>query len=287
MNFEKTNANNAWCPGCGNFMILNALKQVLNELQGQGFSEQNTVLVSGIGQAAKMPQYIQANYYNGLHGRALPAATGIKAANKNLNVIVTSGEGDIYGEGGNHFIHAVRRNPNITVIVSDNMVYGLTKGQSSPTSQLGYVTKTQPDGNIDEPLNPLAIAIAQNISFAARAFCQDIEQTKNIIKEAVNHRGFALVDVLQPCVTFNKINTYQWFRENSYYLDENYNPNDRMTAFQTVTENNKFALGIIYKHESVPFEEKEIIKDKSPVFEGFSGKSLDKEGLQNLIADFQ
>lgn len=286
MSFNKPDANNAWCPGCGNLIILKALTEVLNELANKGFTPQNTVIVSGIGQAAKMPQYITANYYNGLHGRALPAATGIKAANKNLNVIVTSGEGDLYGEGGNHFIHAVRRNPNITVFTSNNMVYGLTKGQASPTSQIGYVTKTQPAGNEDEPLNPVAIAIAQNISFVAHAFCQDIEQTKNIMTQAILHKGFSLVDILQPCVTFNKINTYQWFRENSYYLPEDYNSSDRKEAFKTVTESEKIPLGVIYKHESVPFEEKRGIKDKTPLFREFSGKKLDKQKLKNLIINY-
>lgn len=266
MKFDNENQNIAWCPGCGDFLILKALKAALEELN---FSPTETVLVSGIGQAAKMPQYVNANYFNGLHGRAIPVATGIKVSNKNLKVIVTSGDGDIYGEGGNHFIHAIRRNPDITVLVSDNMVYGLTKGQCSPTSQLHYTTKTQPKGNENEPFNPIAVAISQNISFVARAFCQDIEQTKNLIMQAILHKGFSLVDIFQPCTTFNKINTYPWFKENTYYLDENYPADNRMLAFEKAVETEKFPLGVFYKQEKTTFEENETNKNKTltPLFE--------------------
>lgn len=260
MKFDSENQNIAWCPGCGNFLILKALKAALEELN---FSPTETVLVSGIGQAAKMPQYIRANYFNGLHGRAIPVATGIKVSNKNLKVIVTSGDGDIYGEGGNHFIHAIRRNPDITVLVSNNMIYGLTKGQCSPTSGLHHVTKTQPKGNENEPFNPVAVAIAQNISFVGRAFCQDVEQTKNLIMQAISHKGFSLVDIFQPCTTFNKINTFPWFRENTYYLDENHPTDNRIVAFEKAIETEKFALGVFYKQEKTTFEENETNKNKT------------------------
>lgn len=266
MKFDNENTDVAWCPGCGNFFIQKALKMALEEL---GYSNTETVLVSGIGQAAKMPQYIKANYFNGLHGRAIPAATGIKISNKNLKVIVTSGDGDIYGEGGNHFIHAIRRNPDITVLVSNNMVYGLTKGQASPTTQLGFVTKTQPKGNENEPFNPIAVAVAENISFVARSFCQDVEYTKNLLIQAISHKGFSLVDIFQPCPTFNKINTYRWFKENTYYLGEDYPTNDRMLAFEKAINTEKYALGIFYKQEKTTFEENDTNKEKTqiPLFE--------------------
>jgi len=248
MKFDSANTNVAWCPGCGNYMILEVLKSALDEL---GLTPQNTVLVSGIGQAAKTPQYVNANYFNGLHGRAIPVATGIKATNKELNVIIVSGDGDIYGEGGNHFIHAIRRNPNITVMVCNNMVYALTKGQASPTASADYITKMQPQGVKDEPFNPIATAISQNISFAARAFCQDKEQTKELMKKAILHQGFSLLDIFQPCVTFNKTNTYQWFKQNTYYLEGEF---DQAKAFEKALEKDKLPLGVFYQNERPIFE---------------------------------
>lgn len=249
MKFDNENSNIAWCPGCGNYLILKALKSALGELD---LTPQNTVLVSGIGQAAKTPQYVHVNYFNGLHGRAIPVATGIKAANKDLNVIIISGDGDIYGEGGNHFLHAIRRNSNITVMVCNNMVYGLTKGQASPTASADYVTKMQPHGVKDEAFNPIALAIAGNISFVARAFCQDIDQTKDLMKQAILHKGFSMLDIFQPCVTFNKINTYQWFKENTYYLEGEF---DQLHGFEKALQVDKLPLGVFYKTDRQIFED--------------------------------
>lgn len=272
MKFDNENTNIAWCPGCGDFLILKALKSALEELN---FTPQNTVLVSGIGQAAKMPQYINSNYFNGLHGRAIPNALGIKAANKELNVIVISGDGDIYGEGGNHFIHAIRKNPDITLMVCNNMVYGLTKGQASPTSSSDYVTKMQPQGVQDEAFNPISIAIAQNISFVARAFCQDIEQTKELMKQAISHKGFSLLDIFQPCVTFNKMNTYQWFKQKTYYMEGEF---DRLKAFEKSLESEKLPLGVFYKTDRPTYEENLPLS--------LYKNELDKEKLQNLIKSY-
>lgn len=280
--FNKDNQDVAWCPGCGNYLILNILKDVLTELS---LPVESTVLVSGIGQAAKLPQYINCNFFNGLHGRALPVATAIKVSNKNLNVIVTSGDGDIYGEGGNHFMHAIRKNPNITVLVHDNMVYGLTKGQASPTASSDYSTKTQPKGNEMEPFNPLATAIALNASFVGRVFCQDIQQSKEIIKEAILHKGFSIVDVFQPCVVFNKINTYKWFKENTYYLEEEYNPDNRIRAFERSIETEKLPLGIFYKNDRVTLEEtaSNINKTQKPLYQ----HSVDrKSDIENLVRKY-
>lgn len=237
----------AWCPGCGNFGILDSLKKVLNGLDVQ---RENVVFVSGIGQAAKTPQYLNAHYFNGLHGRALPVATAIKAANPGLTVIAESGDGCIYGEGGNHFIHTIRRNPDITNIVHNNMVYGLTKGQASPTSRRGFKTPVQTTGVFVEPFNPLAVAVALNASFAARAFIGDKEETEEIIKRAIEHRGYSLVDLFQPCVSFNKVNTYKWYRDNTYYTDDSYDPRDREGAFRKAIDSERFALGIIYINDT-------------------------------------
>lgn len=272
MTFELEKSNMAWCPGCGDFLVLQALKLALDELD---ITPQNTVLVSGIGQAAKTPQYIRANYFNGLHGRAIPSALGIKSANKELNVIVVSGDGDIYGEGGNHFIHAIRKNSDISVFVCNNMVYGLTKGQASPTTQVGYMTRMSPGGVKEEPFNPIAMAIAANASYVARAFCQDIQQTKEFMKQAILHKGFSLVDIFQPCVTFNKVNTYQWFKENTYYLEGEF---DRIKAFEKSLESEKLPIGVFYKKERETYEEN--------LLPALYKNGLNQENLKMLIKKY-
>ena len=280
--FDMGDIDMAWCPGCGNFPILKTLKETLAELE---IDPTQLVMVSGIGQAAKMPQYLRSHFFNGLHGRALPPATAIKAANPGLTVIAESGDGDMYGEGGNHFIHCIRRNPNITNIVHDNMVYGLTKGQASPTSRRGFKTPVQVAGVIMEPFNPLAVAIALDASFVARANAGDRDQTKEILKQAIQHPGYALVDVLQPCVTFNKINTYQWFKEHVYYLDESYDPTDRAGAFAKAIEQERLPLGVFYVNAKPSFEENvEVYKaDARPLCE----REVDKAGLATLIDSFR
>jgi 2-oxoglutarate ferredoxin oxidoreductase subunit beta len=269
----------SWCPGCGNFKILDILKEAFAELELQ---QEKIVVVSGIGQAAKLPHYINTHVFNGLHGRALPPATAMKAVNPELTIVVTSGDGDIYGEGGNHFLHAVRRNPDITVIVHDNMVYGLTKGQASPTSMMGFKTPVQIDGVISEPFNPLAIAVSLDCSFVSRAFCGDVEKTKELFKKAIKHKGFSLVDVFQPCVTFNKVNTFKWFKENTYYLEESYNPYDKTEAFRKACEREKLPLGIVYMSQNKKsFEENLHVynENKEPLFK----RKFDENKLCELI----
>jgi len=269
----------AWCPGCGNFSIINTLKQALAELK---ISSQLLVVVSGIGQAAKIPQYFKTNYFNGLHGRSLPPATAIKAANPSLTVIAESGDGDMYGEGGNHFIHTIRRNPDITNIVHNNMVYGLTKGQASPTSELGFRTPIQINGVVSEPFNPLSIAIALDASFVARAFAGDIKETKEILKKAIQHKGYALVDIFQPCVSFNKINTFNWFKEHTYYLDSPHDPTNRTEAFKKSIERGKLPLGIFYINKNRKnFEQNLMIyaKNKKPLYK----RKIRMEKITKLI----
>jgi 2-oxoglutarate ferredoxin oxidoreductase subunit beta len=236
----------AWCPGCGNHMLHKAVKTALGEL---GIDRKNLVMVSGIGQAAKAPQYLKVNMFNGLHGRALPAALGIRLSNRELVVIVESGDGDMYGEGGNHFLHAIRRNFDVTIIVHDNMVYGLTKGQASPTSQRCMKTPLQVSGVMLEPFNPLAVAMALDAPFVARAYAGNIPQMISIIKEAILFRGFAVVDVFQPCVVFNKLNTYPWFKENTCALPEDHDPSDRMAAMRLALQPGKLPLGVFYRND--------------------------------------
>lgn len=236
----------AWCPGCGNHMILKAVRGALDELR---IEPENLVMVSGIGQAAKAPQYLKTHMFNGLHGRALPAALGIRLANPNLTVVVESGDGDLYGEGGNHFLHAVRRNFNVAIIAHDNMIYGLTKGQASPTSQRCMKTPVQVGGVLLEPFNPLAVALSLDAPFVARAFAGNIEQTRSIIMEAIRFKGCAIVDVFQPCVVFNKLNTWPWFREHTCELPEEHDLSDRIMAMQQAFRSDKFPLGVFYRND--------------------------------------
>jgi len=255
-----------WCPGCGNFSILKVLKETYGELN---IDPKKLVISAGIGQAAKTSQYINTNCFNGLHGRALPVATGIKASNPDLLVIAEGGDGDMYGEGGNHFMHAIRRNIDIVNIVHNNMIYGLTLGQASPTSRIGSKTSLQLEGVSLEPFNPIAVAISLGASFVARAFSGDMQQLKEILKEAINHKGYALVDVFHPCVSFNKINTFKWFKNNTYYLDENYNNTDKIEALKKAFETDKFPLGVIFKNgkKSTFSENLNTYKsDKRPLF---------------------
>lgn len=254
----------AWCPGCGNFPLLTILKMALAELN---IPPEKLVTVSGIGQAAKAPHYFRGNVFNGLHGRAFSPATGIKVANPELTVIIETGDGDAYGEGGNHFTHTIRRNPDITALIHNNMVYGLTKGQASPTSEVGMKTPVQVAGVILEPFNPIASAIALDCSFVARAFVGNVPETKEIIKKAILHKGFALVDIFQPCVVFNKVNTYQWFKEKTYYLEETHNTHDRIEAFRRAIETEKLPLGIFYENPSRKIFEMQLENHGKPLYQ--------------------
>jgi len=277
--FDLEPCDVAWCPGCGNFGILNLLKEALTELE---IPQKDLVMVSGIGQAAKIPQYMKVHYFNGLHGRALPPATAIKLTNPKLTVIAESGDGDMYGEGGNHFLHCIRRNPDITNIIHNNMVYGLTKGQASPTSARGFKTPLQIEGVILEPFNPLAVALALDASFVARIFPGHKEQAKEVLKKAILHKGYALVDVFQACVTFNKINTHQWFREHTVDLGDSHDPHDRVKAFARALETEKMPLGIFYEAPDKPVFEDQVAayqKDKTPLFQ----RKLDPEKLSEAI----
>ena len=270
----------AWCPGCGNFGILKALNKALVEL---GIEPHRVLLVSGIGQAGKLPHYTKSNVFNALHGRTLPVAIGAKIANPELVVIAVGGDGDGYGEGGNHFIHAARRNHDITYLVHNNQVYGLTKGQASPTSDLSFVTKTTPYGAVS-PVNPIALAIVSGASFVARSFAGDIDHLSSLIKEAIPHRGFSLIDILQPCVVFNHKNTFQWYRERVYKLEENgYNPGDKMAAFEKAQEwGNKIPIGVIYRVEKSTYEEQIPALKRGPLVQ----RELDPMQTEKLVDEF-
>jgi 2-oxoglutarate/2-oxoacid ferredoxin oxidoreductase subunit beta len=264
-----------WCPGCGNFSIRKAFQQAMMEL---GLEPYQFTIVSGIGQSGKFPHYVRCNTFNGLHGRSLPVATGLKLANHDMPVFVFCGDGDCYGEGGNHLLNAMRRNINVKVFVHDNQIYGLTKGQASPTSLEGTVSKTQPFGALAQSLNPMVLAVAMDCSFVARGFAAEIDHLKDLMKEAINHRGFSLVDIFQPCVTFNRVNTYDWYRKRCYKIEAEYNPEDRIQAFQRALEfGERIPLGLLYKRERPVFEEKvPVIREKplvrqEPLFPPFHG----------------
>jgi len=244
-----------WCPGCGDFGVLAALKSALAEL---ALEPKNVAFVSGIGCSGKISGYVHSYAFHGVHGRALPVATAVKLANRDLTVVAAGGDGDGYAIGAGHFVHTVRRNPDITYIVMDNQTYGLTKGQSSPTSASGYVTSTSPGGNPDGPLNGLALALAAGATFLARGFSAQPKKLVELIKTAITHRGFSIVEVMSPCVTFNKINTYAWFRDHVEDLTERagYSPHDRLAAFDALTREGSLPLGVIYREERPTFEDR-------------------------------
>lgn len=270
----------AWCPGCGNFGILNAFKNTVVNL---GIEPHQFTIVSGIGQAGKFPHYLRCNTFNGLHGRTLPVATGIRLANNEMLVIAVAGDGDCYGEGGNHLLHAMRRNINVKLFVHDNQIYGLTKGQASPTSMEGMKTKNQPFGVLSEQMNPIALAVALDCSFVARGFAGDIGELKTLMKEAILHKGFSLLDILQPCVTFNNINTYEWYKQRVYHIGPEYNPEDRIEAFKRALEwGDRIPTGIIYRNN------RPILEDRIPVIKEtpLVRQSFDISRLERTIKEF-
>ena len=248
-----------WCPGCGDYGIWNALKRALVQAE---LTPQQVMLVSGIGCGSKISDYMTINGLHTLHGRALAVATGYKLANHGMKVICVHGDGDGYGMGANHMLHAVRRNIGIVDMVQNNHVYGLTKGQYSPTSRAGFRTKTSPHGALDRPVNPLALALSQGATFVARGFALDLKGLIELMVAALDHRGYALIDIMQPCVTFNKGMDYDWFSEHTYRVeDEGHDPSDRMAAMARAFEypgGERIPLGLIYRTEQVPSYEEQV-----------------------------
>lgn len=245
--------NPTWCPGCGDFGIGIAVKQAFIQL---GYDPSSLAVVFGIGCSGNMNDFLNAYAIHSLHGRSIPSAIGIRLANNKLPVVAIVGDGDCYGEGGNHFLHACRGNHDITVIVHDNGVYGLTTGQVAPTAQKGFKSKSTPAGIIETPINPLSFAITSGATFVAQAFAGDAVHMISMIKAGIEHKGFSLVNILQPCVTFNKVNTYQYYLQHVYKLAADYDPSDIKTALNKSLEMNeeKFPLGIIYKGPRPTFE---------------------------------
>ncbi len=267
----------AWCPGCGNFGIVDAVKEALVTLN---LAPHQVLFVSGIGQAAKAPHYLNANVFNGLHGRSLPVATGAKLANPELVVIAESGDGCMYGEGGNHFMATLRRNVDITLLVHNNQVYGLTKGQASPTSEQGFKTKAQPHGVATQPFHPAAAAVSQKAGFVARSFSGFKEHLVDMIVQAISHKGLSLVDILQPCVSFNKQNTFAWYKKRCKVLEEDYDPTDWQDALKRSFQwDEQIPIGVLYKNDRPAFGEK--VQAAEPA----EGKREEK--LRSLFASYR
>jgi 2-oxoglutarate ferredoxin oxidoreductase subunit beta len=243
-----------WCPGCGDFGILNALKQGIVKA---GLAPHEVLIVSGIGCGSKLPDYARVNGFMTLHGRPVAVATGAKLANHALSVITVHGDGDSMGLGMGHFIHTARRNLDIVDVIQNNQIYGLTKGQYSPTSDLGFVTATSPDGAIEMAANPVALALTAGATFVARGFAGQVKDLAGLVTEAIQHKGYALLDILQPCVTFNRKNTYNWYRERVYMLDEtDYDPGDKVDAFKKALEwGDRIPLGVIYRTQRPTYDE--------------------------------
>jgi len=245
----RSDVPNQWCPGCPNFGILAAMQQALLALELQ---PEQVCLVSGIGQAAKFPHYVRAHVFNGLHGRALPAATGIAVANPSLTTIVTSGDGDLYGEGGNHFLHTLRRNPDLTVVVHNNQIYALTKGQAAPTTPRCEKTRLQVEGVEVDPAHMLATAIAHNCTFVARGFAGDIPALSDLLQQAIGHRGLSIVEVIQPCITWGN-HPIDWYREKLLPVGEEHDPTDRLRTIELALQApERWATGILYRTDPRP-----------------------------------
>jgi 2-oxoglutarate ferredoxin oxidoreductase subunit beta len=259
-----------WCPGCGDFGVLNALKRALVEV---GLAPHEVVIYTGIGCGSKLPDYMVVNGFTSLHGRPIPIAQGAHLANHGLKAIVVAGDGDTYGEAGNHLIHALRRNADITIMVQNNRVYGLTKGQYSPTSPKGFPTKTSPppEGAIDRPVNPIALALAAGATFIGRSWPGDMRHLIEMMAAATRHKGTALLDIFQPCVTFNRNYAYDFYRERVYKVqeEEGYDPSDREAAWKKAHEwGDRIPIGVIYQVEDQPtYEEQVPTLDAGPLVE--------------------
>jgi 2-oxoglutarate ferredoxin oxidoreductase subunit beta len=272
----------AWCPGCGNFGILRAVRKALVSLQIEPYQ---VLMVSGIGQAGKFPHYTRCHVLNELHGRPIPAATAAKIVNPELTVIAISGDGDAYGEGGNHFIHSMNRNVDITYLVHNNQVYALTKGQACPTTDLGYTTRMNPQGAWVS-LRPLALAVACDCSFVARGFAGEVDHLAKLVEMGIKHRGFALIEVLQPCITWNNKNTFQWYKQRVYKLEGEvgYDPGDRTAAFNKALEwGDRIPIGVIYQKERPLFEEYIGVSAVTPLVR----QKIDPLQFRDLMNEFK
>ncbi|WP_154836698.1 2-oxoacid:ferredoxin oxidoreductase subunit beta [Staphylococcus sp. Marseille-Q1834] len=274
----RNNVKPNWCPGCGDFSVQAAIQKAAANV---GLEPEEVAIITGIGCSGRLSGYINSYGVHGIHGRALPLAQGVKMANKDLTVIASGGDGDGYAIGMGHTIHALRRNMNMTYIVMDNQIYGLTKGQTSPSSAVGFVTKSTPKGNIEKNVAPLELALSSGATFVAQGFSSDIKALTKLIEDAINHDGFSFVNVFSPCVTYNKINTYDWFKEHLTNLDdiEGYDPTDKQLAMKTVLDHESLVKGIVYQDTETPSYESQI--------EELEESALSKRDIHISEEDFQ
>lgn len=280
----RNNVKPNWCPGCGDFSVQAAIQRAAANV---GLEPDNLAVISGIGCSGRISGYINAYGFHGIHGRSLPIAQGVKMANRDLTVIASGGDGDGYAIGMSHTIHAIRRNIDITYIVMDNQIYGLTKGQTSPRSEMGFKTKSTPKGSIESSLNVMEMALTAGATFVAQSFSTDLKDLTALIEAGINHKGFSLINVFSPCVTYNKINTYDWFKENLTKLGdvEGYDPHNRNQAMQTLMEHNGLVTGLIYQNTEKPsYQELVHGYSKTPLVH--SELDLDEERFNKLVSEF-
>lgn len=279
----RNNVKPNWCPGCGDFSVQSAIQRAAANV---GLEPEDLAIVAGIGCSGRISGYINANGFHGVHGRALPIAQGLKLANRDLTVIAAGGDGDGFAIGLGHTIHAIRRNIDITYIVMDNHIYGLTKGQTSPRSQLGFVTKSTPDGQAESPIAILEAALTAGATFVAQGFSSDIKGLTSLIEQGIKHKGFAFINVFSPCVTYNKVNTYDWFKENLIDLSTlDYNPNDRLEAMRVLMEHDGLVTGLIYQDTEQP-SYTERIRGYSQEPLAWQDLRLEEEKFNQLIEEF-
>lgn len=274
-----------WCPGCGDFGVLNAMQRAAVAL---GLEPENVVVISGIGCSGKMSQHFGGYGLHSLHGRSLPTAQAVKLANKDLTVMAAGGDGDGFGIGMGHFVHAMRRNVDITYIVMDNHIYGLTTGQASPTSDLGSTTKTSPHGTVEKPIEPLQLALSERCGFIAQGFSGDTKHLAQLVEQAILHRGFSFVNVFSPCVTFNKVNTYESYKGGLMNLDEDesYDKTDRFLAMKRVSEANNLVVGVIYQDEKQPAYDAQVYGyPKEPLVH--LSRGVEEEEYERILANFR
>ncbi|MBU6112584.1 2-oxoacid:ferredoxin oxidoreductase subunit beta [Mammaliicoccus lentus] len=281
----RNNVKPNWCPGCGDFSVQAAIQKAAANV---GLEPEEVAIITGIGCSGRLSGYVNSYGLHSIHGRSLPLAQGVKMANKDLTVIASGGDGDGFAIGMGHTIHALRRNMDITYIIMDNQIYGLTKGQTSPSSAKGFVTKTTPKGNIEQNVAPLELALSSGATFVAQSFSSDIKELTHIIEEAINHKGFSFVNVFSPCVTYNKINTYDWFKENLTKLAdiEDYDFSNKNQAIQTVMDKESMITGIIYQDKETPSYEQQLEQlDETPLVK--KSLKLEENQFEELVSQFK
>ena len=277
----KTDVKPTWCPGCGDFSVVAAVELAVKRLK---IPSHNVVIISGIGCSSNLPHFLSSYGFHGIHGRVLPVAEGIRWANHGLTVIGTGGDGDGFGIGAGHFVHGMRRNVDLTYVTMDNQIYGLTTGQASPTSTMGQKTKSTPNGVIENPIDPVALALASGATYVARGFSGDVKHLTDLIANGITHHGFAFVDVFSPCVTYNKINTFDFFRQRVYKLESaGHDPTDIAAAWQRALEwGDKIPIGLFYRTEKPTYEDLEEVLAAGPLAQQPAGL----RGKDSLLDEF-